>query len=273
MINTGLIRRSLREILGVSFTFAIFIGAVSGLLSYALPQVQARFMQRQFIPPGVMQMRNALLGVDTAGMMEVSPIAFSMVMVHPLMLILLFAQAILVCTRMPAGEIERGTVDVLLALPVSRWKLFRSECAAWLVSACVVLGSVMLGSYIGSQFLREDWRPDYSRLAMVLTNLSLVYGAVGCVALAAASGVDRRIRAVMAVIMVTVGSLLINFLEPLWEPAKHVAFLSMLNYYRPFEILSKGEWPVRNLLILGSVCAVLWVTAGVIFARRDVTTT
>jgi hypothetical protein len=47
----------------------------------------------------------------------------------------------------------------------------------------------------------------------------------------------------------------------------------MLNYYRPFEVLSKGEWPVRNLLILGGVCGVLWVTAGVIFARRDVTTT
>ncbi len=272
IVNLGLVRRSLRELIPVSLGFGVFTGTVVGLLSYALPQVQARFMRRGFIPPQVRQLRNALFGVDTsdAGIAEV---AFSMVWIHPVLIILLFAHAILVCTRIPAGEIERGTVDVLLAMPVSRWKLFRSETAAWLMTAALVLGLAFLGCYVGTRFVTPDQLPDFGRLAMNLVNLGLVYGAVGCAALAIAAGVDRRMRAVMGVLVVTIGTLMVNFLEPLWEPAKHAAPLSLLHYYKPFAVIKTGEWQVKDLAILSGVCATLWVTAGVVFSRRDITTT
>ncbi|MFZ4575865.1 MAG: ABC transporter permease [Phycisphaerales bacterium] len=271
MVNLGLVRRSLRELLPVSLGFGLFTGTVVGLLSYALPQVQARFMQRGFIPPPLRELRKALLGVDTADA-SVAEVAFSMVWVHPILLILL-AHAILVCTRVPSGEVERGTIDVLLALPVSRWKLFRSETAAWFVTAGLVLGLAFLGCFIGTRFVAKDQLPSFARIALSLVNLALVYGAVGCAALAIGAGVDRRMRAVMGVLVVTVGTLMVNFLEPLWEPAKHAAPLSLLHYYKPFEILRSGSWPLKDMAVLGSLCALLWVCAGVVFSRRDITTT
>ena len=272
MINIGIVRRSLRELVPVSIGFGVFIATVVGLLSYALPQVQARFMKRGFIPPQVRQLRNALFGVDTAdaGLAE---IAFSMVWIHPILLILLFAHAIMVCTRLPSAEIERGTADVLLSMPVSRRRIFVSETVAWIITGAMVLGLAFLGCFIGTRFITPDQLPDFSRIAVALGNLALVYAAVGCAAMLIGANADKRMRAVMGVLVVTVGTLMVNFLEPLWEPAKHAAPLSVLHYYKTYEIIGKGEVLWRDIAILAGACAVLWATAGVIFTRRDIATT
>ncbi len=270
-MNLGLIIRALREMLPTTALIAGMLGLISGLLAYALPAVQARFLQRSFIPPGLQQMRNVMLGVDSATG-GVADIAFSIAWSHPVVLILLCAQAIIVCTRVPAGEIERGTIDILMGLPVSRRQLFLSESLAWVVSGGLVLGAIYGGSFIGAMFIRPEYRPDWSNLAMVLVNLGLVYALVGALALLAATLSDRRGRAVLFVLVIAVGSLLVNFLQLLWEPAKHVSFLSFLHYYRPIGMLQKGAWPWRDLAVLGSGTLVAWVASGIILSRRPLTT-
>jgi ABC-type transport system involved in multi-copper enzyme maturation permease subunit len=232
-------------------------------------------MQRQFIPPGVKQFRDAILGLDSTGA-GVSEVAFAIAWSHPIVLALLSAHAIMVCTRVLAGEVERGTVDVLLALPVSRFRLLASETLAWLMMAALVLGSVYAGSYVGAQFVKPEFRPDWSKLFKVLCNLSLVYAIIGCVALLLAHYTDRRVRAVLAVIVVTIFSLLINFLhtlDPALEFTKRLAFLSFLDYYKPIGMLMTGDWPWKDLAILAGACLTLWIATAIILSRRDVTTT
>ncbi|QOJ00536.1 MAG: ABC transporter permease subunit [Phycisphaeraceae bacterium] len=274
-MNLGLLLRAWRETLWTSLVFAGVLGAVSAIFAYALPRVQARFMQRSFVPPAVREFRDALFGFDSAGA-GVSEVAFSIAWSHPVILALLSAHAIVVCTRLPAGEIERGTADVLFALPVSRLKLYASETAAWLGVALLVLGAIPLGSYVGSRFIDPAYRPDWSRLGVVFVNLAFVYAAIGCGSLLAATLTDRRTRAVLAVVIATVFSILINFLYTL-DPAlaftKKLAFLSVLDYYRPIRTLMDGTWPVRDLAILGGVVAGFWALAAAHFVRRDLTTT
>lgn len=272
MINIGIVKRSLRELLPISLGFGVFIGTVVGLLSYALPQVQARFMKRGFIPPQVRQLRNALLGVDTADA-GIADVAFSMVWIHPILMILLFAHAIMVCTRIPSAEIERGTADILLSMPVSRRRIFISETAAWIISGSLVLAFAFLGCYVGTRWITPDQMPVFSRIGITLINLALVYAAVGCAAMLIGANADKRMRAVMGVLIVTVGTLMVNFLEPLWEPAKHAAPLSILHYYKTYDMIGKELIPWRDMAILAGACAVMWAGAGVIFTRRDITTT
>jgi ABC-type transport system involved in multi-copper enzyme maturation permease subunit len=269
-INVGLVHRALRETLVPTLIFAGLLGLISGLLAYALPRVQARFMERG-VPPQLQQLRNLMLGVDSSTT-GVANIAFSIAWSHPVILILLFAHAILVCTRVPAGEIERGTIDVLLGLPVSRRTLWLSETFAWLLMAACVLGAVFLGSFTGARWIKPEFRPDWGSLAMVLANLALVYAVVGAVAMMAASVFDRRGRAVLFVLVLSVGSLLVNFLEALWDPAKHVAFLSILHYYRPVGMLMKAQWPWEDMAVLGGIALVAWIAAGVVLSRRAITT-
>jgi ABC-2 type transport system permease protein len=232
-------------------------------------------MTRQFIPPPVKAFRDALFGFDP-GNAGVAELAFSLAWSHPVIITLLAAHAILVCTRVLAGEVERGTIDVLLALPVSRWRLFISESTAWLVSGTTLLGGLYLGSFIGAQFIPTEHRPDWSRLAMVLANLALVYAVISTSSMLAAVLTDRRARAVLTVIILTVSSVLITFLytlDPSLEFTKKLRFLSVLDYYTPIKTLLSGQWPVRDMLWLAGASLTIWLAAGIVLSRRDVTTT
>lgn len=274
-MNFGLFQRAMREVLWTTLVFAGITGTISGLLAYALPRIQERFMQRNFIPPAVREFRNAMFGFDGAGA-RASDIAFALAWSHPILLALLSAHAIMVCTRILASEVERGTVDILLSMPASRWKLYVTETLAWLACGVVLLGSVYVGSYLGAMAIKPELRPDFSRLALVLGNLALVYTLIGTAAMFAAVWTDRRVRAVLAVLVLTVFSLLINFLYTLdasLEFTKRLRFLSFLEYYKPIQMLMDNSVPWKNMGILGGISLALWVAAGVWLSRRDVTTT
>ena len=279
-MNIGLIQRSLREVWFASLAMSGIVFGITALFCYAMPRVQARFAQRSFIPQGVRQFRDAIFGgVDSTGA-NIAEIAYAIAWSHPLVLVPILTHAILVQTRVPAAEVERGTVDVLLALPVSRWNLYVSETVAWLLTAIVTLGAMYGGAYFGSMFINPDIRevatPDWGRLAMVLANLGLVYMVVGCLASFFTTIIDRRTWAVLCTLVLTLFSLLVSFLytiDPALEFTKSMRFLSILDYYKPLAILRSGDWQVRDMGVLASTAFTLWIETGIIFARRDITTT
>lgn len=271
-VNLGLLRRAFRETRATTLIIALLVLGLSAMLAYILPGVQERFLQRSLLPPAVMQARNAFLGVDGATT-GIAQFAFGLAWSHPVLMALLFTHAVIFVTRVPAGEVERGTMDVLLGLPVSRWTLLVSETLAWLLSGAAVLGAMFLGSYLGAQFIKEANRPDWAQLAIVLVNLAAVYIAAGAAGQLAATCSNRRGRAVLWVLIFLVGSMLLFLLRTIWEPAEKFGFLSLLHYYRPAVILRSGAWPVRDLIVLVSASAALWITTGVILARRALTTT
>ena len=61
-------------------------------------------------------------------------------------------------------------------------------------------------------------------------------------------------------------------LEVTPQVAEKIAFLSILNYYKPFAIMQSSAWPVKDMLVLAGCGAVLWTAGGIIFARRDICT-
>lgn len=272
--NAGLVQRALRETLATTIWLSLVLGGISALLAYALPRIQARFMQRQFIPPGVREFRNAVLGIE-AESRSVADVAFSIALVHPIVIALVAAHAIIVCTRILASEVERGTVDVLLALPVTRFQLFVSETVAWLGTAVVLMASVHVGCFVGSRFILPEYRPDFGNLAMVIGNLALVYLVIGASGMLAAVLTDRRLWAVLAVLLLTIFTVLINFLytlDPALEFTKALRPLSLLEYYKPGPILRDGTLPLGNFAILGAAAAGMWTLAAIVLSRRDVTT-
>ena len=69
---------------------------------------------------------------------------------------------IVLCTRMPAGEIDRGTIDVLLSLPVSRRAVYWSESIVWLITGVLILVMGLIGHRITAPVMPEEMRPELS---------------------------------------------------------------------------------------------------------------
>jgi ABC-2 type transport system permease protein len=270
-MNPGLFVKSLRELWPATALLGVALFAVELILQIVLPRVAQQASAQMMQMPFAQNMIKAMLGTDT--LPDVGPQLFlSIPWAHPVVMALVWAHAVIGATRVPAGEIDRGTVDVLLGMPVSRWRLFVSDTAGWVVCGVLVLGAALAGNLIGGLTIPAEERAGIGELAVMLMNLLALYLAVGGLAWLMSAASDRRGKALTAAFVVVLGSFLLNYLAQLWEPMERFGFLSVLRYYRPLFILD-GARPWGDMVVLGGIGAVCWVGAGVVFSRRDLSTT
>jgi ABC-type transport system involved in multi-copper enzyme maturation permease subunit len=267
-MNMGLVRRALRELRGVTLGLGLALFLFEGVLAYVMPTFSQRFAAQMAQMEFMQSIVKAMLGIDSP-MRLGKEMFWAIPLAHPVVLALTWAHAIIACTRVPAGEVDRGTIDVLMGLPVSRLQIFISESAAWLASAVLLIALAGAGNLLGRSQLAPDLRADPVRIAEVLPLLLCLYLSVGGMAWLVSSLSDRRGRAVSMAFLIVLVSFLLNYLAQFWEPAKHVAFLSVLKYYLPYQILHDGVFPWRDAATLLGTGAAMWGLAGAIFARRD----
>jgi ABC-2 type transport system permease protein len=270
-MNRGVMLKAAIEMRSATLLCGGLLFAVQAVLAYVLPTFQGQFTE------GLMQIRfiqsfvGAMLGVNATG--PLGPEIFSAFpWVHPVVLALVWSHALMCCTRVPAAEIERGTIDLTLTWPVTRWAILRSETLVWLAAAVLVIALGWLGNQAGGRYLESHQPPDLTRSAIVLANLLCIYLAVGGLAWLVSAASDHRGTAITIVFLTLLASFLLNFLAQFWEVAQRISFLGLLNYYRPLFILRDGTIPWSDMGILLAGAAILWTTAGIVFSRRDICT-
>jgi len=270
-INRGLVLKSAREILPLTLACALLVLAFETLLAYVLPAFQEELMQG-FLQIGFVEhILRSMLGADRAD--RIGPEIFSAIpWAHPVVLAILWTHAVMCATRIPAGEIDRGTVDVLLGMPVTRWQVLCSETVVWMVAGCLVLAGVLAGNLIGTALLPDDPSPNLSRKLTILSNLACLYLASGGFGWMASAWSNHRGRAATFVFAFLLGSFLMDYLVAFWEPAGRWSFLSVMAYYRPFVVLRDGTWPLADLAVLLAVFGTGWLVAAYVFGRRDIST-
>jgi putative exporter of polyketide antibiotics len=270
-MNRGVLRKAVREAWPVTLICGGGLMAVEALFAFVLPklaeQIEGLLAQMKVFQTIV----RALLGTDMAEGMGREGIQ-ALAWVHPVVLALVWAHAIIVCTRVPAGEVDRGTADVLFSLPVSRWSVYASEGAVWLAAAVALLLMALAGNRIGCLIAPPGFGPGPRELAIILLNLyCLGAAAAGAAFLVSALG-NHRGKTMGVVVAIVLASFLLNFLSQFWEPAGKVAFLGALNYYRPIEALRTRAVPAVDVLALAGFAGTAWLAGGLVFARRDLST-
>jgi len=267
----GLFHKTLHEVWRMTLLFGGALLGIMALLTYVLPQfhegMSEVFDQLPFAKSFIAALLGTELGEDiNARTMQV------LLWVHPTVLALLWAHAIVFCTRMPAGEIDRGTIDFLLGLPASRRAVYFGEVAVWLVAGLFMVFMGLLGHRLTSNAMPAEMRPTLRDVLPVIANLYCVYVAVGGIALFVSASSNHRGRAVGVAFAVVLASFLLNFVAQFWEPAKPFAFASVMDYYRPAEIMRSGTFPTRDVATLLAVGGIAVVAGGEIVARRSICT-
>jgi ABC-2 type transport system permease protein len=173
-------------------------------------------------------------------------------------------------TRAIAGEEEAGRLDVLLAHPISRWRVVIERAAAMLV-ALALAGLVLLLGMTAMAGVAEFESIGVANLAAASGQLVLLGLFFGSLALAVGALTGIRGLALGLVAIVGVLTYFANNLGP------SVDWLAWSQDFSPFHYYSGGE-PLRNgfqlidsLVLLGA--SILLVALAVIgFERRDVAT-
>jgi len=166
-----------------------------------------------------------------------------------------------------AGDIDDGTMDTLLAAPVSRWHVLFEKFLALLTPILVVNVVVLVVVYAGTRFVGE---PIAAVDLVAVHGLSIPYllfwGAFGMVASVLAP--HRQIAEGIAA-----GSLVATFLVETVADGTDIDWLGLLSptrYYDPVAILTASEYDYAGAGVLLVAAAVLLVASGVLFARRDI---
>ena len=270
-MNLGLIQKAVRETWASTLAFAAGLFVFELLLGLILPTFQKEFSDKILQMEFIQRIFAALLGAEVGKVM--GPAIFSMIgWVHPFVLALVWAHAIVVCTRVPAGEVDRGTLDVLLALPVTRTSIYVSESAVFVFGSLLIVGVGFVGNVVGNWISGLERAGSLGQLSLVALNLYALSLAAGGMSAFLSSVCDRRGRAMGTAFAILMASLFLSSMSTFNAVVKTVSGVSLLNYYRPYRILQERASPLGDMMVLLGVGTILWVIGAVVFVRRDLRT-
>ncbi len=270
-MNRGILRKTLLEVRGPTLMFAAGMAFAEGLLSFAIPSLFVTHAEQLLQLPFVQRIIATLLGAGSVP--EFTPqVMRSFAWVHPVVLAILWSFAIWFCTRVPAGEIDRGTIDIFLSQPVSRLDVMIGDAAVCATAGLLPVSAALVGHLLGSGFARMGSSISLSAAAGIAANMYAMFIALAGLTYLVSAGCDRRGRAVGLALAIVLASFLANFIAQLWPAARGVGYVSVLNYYRPLHTAQSSQWPVGDilgLLLCGVTC---WAIGAAIFAKRDLRT-
>jgi len=202
--------------------------------------------------------------------MAVSGVAgyLSLGFTHPLYLTLCISAIVGFAARSLAGEMERGTVQLALARPISRTQLYLSRTIG-VVAISVALAAVgPLGLIVGYRWAQPVGQFSAAHLVPMAVGSLALFLAVGGLALlgsAAASSAGRVLGWGLAIFVLMY---VVDYFAGIWGVLEPIEFLSLFDYYDPTTSLVLGSVAPRHLLVLGLVGLAGWVGGLLVFANR-----
>jgi hypothetical protein len=188
--------------------------------------------------------------------------------IHPISLILNSIFAVGFSTAAVAGERQRGTLEVLLARPLSRRATYTTLLVATLTFVAVGVLATIIGVTIGSAIAGVLDELAADRLPLVWLNGFLLFGAFAAIGLAASVSFDRLTPALGITAAIVVIMYFLEVLGTFWPDAKVLQPYSLFHYYQPKQIL-EGDAPLVNFVLPAAVAVVAIIWSLFEFPRRD----
>jgi len=180
---------------------------------------------------------------------------------------LMVIYAIVEGTGVLAGEESAGTLDLLLACPITRTRLFLEKALATVVGIVAIVALTVVGFLIG--YATGGIDISLGRLLLADVMLIPLTAAFAGVALAAAALLPTRRHALAALTVLAVASYFVNSLGQVVDQLDPVRTFSLFTYLDAAEVLTKGlSW--FDAVVLISVATLSMALAAVLFQRRDI---
>jgi ABC-2 type transport system permease protein len=185
---------------------------------------------------------------------------------HPFFLLLLGVWAIRIPSAALAGEIGRGTMDLLASRPVSRNEILISAYVAVAAGLALLVLAAWAGTAIGLSL-----RPlgvTGSRFLSVAAMAWLLFVSFGAVGLLVAATRREAGPAIAWTSGVMATSFVLDYLARVWKPMAGLRPISPFAYYQPQQIVSAGA-RLPDAAQLAALMVVATVLAIMLFRRRD----
>lgn len=186
-------------------------------------------------------------------------------MIWPLMLIIFM---ISIAAGAMAGEVERGTIELLLSRPISRLKLFFSRYLYGFVALVIFI----LATVFAIIPLAEIHNVTYdTERYLIVAVLGLFFGlAVFSLSMLISALFSERGRVSMIMGGTLVLMYVLNLVAALKENLSDLKYLSFFHYFDAQSALTKGELNLTSVWVFAGVIIVSTIIGAMVWKRRDV---
>ena len=189
---------------------------------------------------------------------------------HPLVMAIMALSAIIIPARHVAGEVEDGTLELMLTYPVARW---RHMMAVWFSSALALMILVFycwLGSLLSIAIFHELTGHLAMGMLKIGINLWLLFLLVSSYTLLISSFGKEGGKAGTSGAGITLIFYLVHFLSSMLEALSFLKPFNIFYYYLPQKLMyGEGSFPF-NASVLTVFISICLTTAIIQFNRRDV---
>jgi beta-exotoxin I transport system permease protein len=196
------------------------------------------------------------------------PGALTLGLQHPLSLAMLGIFAVGATSTAVAGERQRGTLEVLLARPLSRTTVYATLAIGLLVVVAVILAALVGGMALGSVLQGVADEIDTAQLPLVFGNGLMLWGAFAAFGMAASVSFDRAGPAIGLSLAYLLANYFLEILGSLWTDVDWSQEYSLMHHFQPGEILTGAFDPI-DVVILGIAILIPVIYAIIVFPRRD----
>lgn len=167
-----------------------------------------------------------------------------------------------------AGEIEKGTLTVLLSLPLGRPKIIISKYLSGIISLLIfIISSIFTLIPLAKLFSLSISVENVGKVALLSMMFSLAVYSVGILFSSIFSEKSR-------VYFVVGGLLLImyiaNIVSGLIKSLDSLKYLSFFHYYQPDKAIVQGRLYLSSFIVFVVTIAVTFALSNYIFSKRDI---
>lgn len=248
----------------------LWLVAASALFQWAITRVvptadQTGFVRDLFamVPPPV----RVLFGEELmANLSARGFLAFGYV--HPFPLLMFAAWAVRVAVGALAGEVGRGTMDLLASRPVTRSAQVAAAAIAIGAGLALIAAAEWAGTAWGlsTRVLEDVAAAQYLPLAAMSL---LLFAAFGAIALLVSALRSEGGSAISWCAGILAGSYVVDYLARVWPAIAFLRPLTLFRYFEPQRIVREGGAAPLDVTVLACAGAAALLLAFAAFARRD----
>ncbi len=190
--------------------------------------------------------------------------------IHPLPWLALLTWIVGQASESIAGEIERGTMDLVLAQPISRKKIYFTHLLVVSIGLGLIGMAMWLGTILGLHtFVEPDVRPSPWPFWRAGVTVFWIGWCVAGYAFFFSSLARTRMRALSATMALTILQELCNVVGSFWEEAEWLRKLSISGNCQLQRFLTDTSLMHEQWTILALAGLTGHLAAGWIFCHRD----
>ena len=188
---------------------------------------------------------------------------------HPLVLLLFMLFAVGVPTGLLTGEVEKGTMELILSRSITKTQVYVCAGALTVAGMFALVLVMFFGTFTATRIYHFEEPVSLHPFFRAAINGGLLASAAGAIALLAAAGFRRRSTAVGITTAYLVVNYFVAVIAEWWPRMRFLKPATLFQYVNGPKIFREPAWPVGDMCVLAAILIGAAIAGGVIWHRRD----